>query len=206
MIKDVIKQHKTSPQLTLRSQLNLMIQGWSNYYSRVVSSETFRKLDYIIWEMLRAWTISRCGRANLHEKLRNYFRNETVKLSNGKTRHESWLFKANDGTTLWQHDWTPLVRHTLTRPEATPYDGNWTYWATRKGQAIDTPNRVAKLLKKQKGKCTWCGQYFTPSDIVEVDHIVPRSQGGKDEYKNLQLLHRHTRDDQTALDNARAVP
>ncbi|RAQ39882.1 HNH endonuclease, partial [Arthrospira sp. O9.13F] len=29
--------------------------------------------------------------------------------------------------------------------------------------------------------------------------------GGKDEYKNLQLLHRHTRDDKTALDNANAV-
>ncbi|MET0099903.1 MAG: hypothetical protein ABWU11_24750, partial [Arthrospira platensis] len=43
------------------------------------------------------------------------------------------------------------------------YDGNWTYWATRKGQAIDTPKRVAKLLKKQKGRCAWCGQYFTPS-------------------------------------------
>uniref|UniRef100_UPI003D6F6AC2 HNH endonuclease n=1 Tax=Limnospira platensis TaxID=118562 RepID=UPI003D6F6AC2 len=27
-----------------------------------------------------------------------------------------------------------------------------------------------------------------------------RSQGGKDEYKNLQLLHRHCHDDKTALD------
>ncbi|MDT9181460.1 HNH endonuclease signature motif containing protein, partial [Limnospira sp. PMC 289.06] len=84
-------------------------------------------------------------------------------------------------------------------------DGNWTYWATRKGQAIDTPAKVAKLLKKQKGRCTWCGQYFTPSDLVEVDHIVARSHGGKDEYKNLQLLHRHCHDDKTALDNANAV-
>ncbi|MFO7092573.1 HNH endonuclease, partial [Limnospira platensis] len=37
-------------------------------------------------------------------------------------------------------------------------------------------------------------------DLIEVDHIVPRSQGGKDEYKNLQLLHRHCHDDKTALD------
>ncbi|MDT9298569.1 MAG: HNH endonuclease, partial [Arthrospira platensis PCC 7345] len=81
---------------------------------------------------------------------------------------------------------------------ATLYDGNWTYWATRKGQAIETPTRVAKLLKKQKGRRTWCGPYFTSSDLVEVDHTVPRSQGGKDEYKNLQLLHRHTRDDKTS--------
>ncbi|MFO7144897.1 RNA-dependent DNA polymerase, partial [Arthrospira sp. PCC 8006] len=59
---------------------------------------------------------------------------------------------------------------------------------------------VAKLLKKQKGRGTWCGQFFTPSDLIEIDHIVPRSQGGKDDYKNIQLLHRHCHDDKTALD------
>ncbi|AMW30021.1 HNH endonuclease [Arthrospira platensis FACHB-439] len=199
VIKGVIKRNKTTPQSALIKQLNPMIRGWSNYYSAVVSTETFTKLDFIIWLMLRASTNSRCGEAN-YKKLENYFRHGTVKLSNGKERHESWLFQTNDGHQLWKHNWTPIVRHTLIRPDATPYDGNWTYWATRKGQAIDTPNRVAKLLKKQKGKCTWCGQFFTPSDLIEVDHIVPRSHGGKDEYKNLQLLHRHTRDDKTALD------
>ncbi|WP_458575346.1 HNH endonuclease, partial [Limnospira platensis] len=153
----------------------------------------------IIWQMLRAWTVSRCGKAS-HEKLSKYFRHGTIKLSNGKERHENWLFQTKDGLHLFNHNWTPIIRHTLILPDATPYDGNWTYWATRKGQAIDTPIRVAKLLKKQKGRCTWCGQFFTPSDLIEVDHIVPRSQGGKDEYKNLQLLHRHCHDDKTALD------
>ena len=176
-----------------------MIRWWTNYYSAVVSTETFNKLDNIVWQMLRAWTKSRCQKAS-YEKLGNYFRHGTVKLSNGKERHESWLFQTKDGIQLWKHKWTPIVRHTLIRPEATLYDGNWTYWANRKGQAIDTPNRVAKLLKKPKGRCTWCGQFFTPSDFIEVDHIVPRSQGGKDEYKNLQLLHRHCHDDKTALD------
>jgi len=204
VIKGVIKQHKTAPQSALISRLNPIIRGWSNYYSGVVSVETFNKLDHTIWKMLRAWTVSRCGKAS-HEKLRNYFRPGTVKLSNGKERHETWLFQTEDGHQLWKHNYTPIVRHTLVRPEATLYDGNWTYWATRKGQAIDTPAKVAKLLKKQKGRCTWCGQYFTPSDLVEVDHIVARSHGGKDEYKNLQLLHRHCHDDKTALDNANAV-
>ncbi|AMW28862.1 group II intron reverse transcriptase [Limnospira platensis] len=199
VIKGVIKQHKTAPQSTLISRLNPIIRGWANYYSAVVSKETFTKLDKIIWQMLRAWTASRCGKAS-YEKLSNYFRHGTIKLSNGKERHENWLFQTKDGIHLFKHNWTPIVRHTLIRPDATLYDGNWTYWATRKGQAIDTPIRVAKLLKKPKGRCTWCGQFFTPSDLIEVDHIVPRSHGGKDEYKNLQLLHRHCHDDKTALD------
>ena len=56
-------------------------------------------------------------------------------------------------------------------------------------------------MKKGFGK----GQYFTPSDLVEVDHIQPRSQGGKDEYKNLQLLHQYCHDEKTAQDAAQAV-
>ncbi|MCA2595294.1 MAG: HNH endonuclease, partial [Microcystis sp. M38BS1] len=200
-IKGVIKKHKTTPQSALISHLNPIIRGWANYYSGVVSKDTFNKLDYTIWLMLRAWTATRCGKAN-YKKLRNYFRPGTVKLSNGKERHESWLFQTKDGYQLWKHNWTPIVRHTLVRPDASPFDGNWTYWATRRGQAIDTPTRVAKLLKKQQGKCSRCGQYFTPSDLIEVDHIHPISLGGKDEYKNLQLLHRHCHDDKSASDGS----
>ncbi len=114
-IKGVIEKHKTAPQSTLISRLNPIIRGWSNYYSGVVSSETFVKLDQIIWSMLRAWTVSRCGKTS-YEKLRNYFHKGTVKLSNGKERHETWLFKTKDGFQLWKHNWTPIVRHTIIRP------------------------------------------------------------------------------------------
>nr|WP_286167589.1 reverse transcriptase domain-containing protein [Arthrospira platensis] len=54
VIKGVIKQHKTAPQSALINKLNPIIRGWSNYYSAVVSSETFVKLDHIVWQMLRA--------------------------------------------------------------------------------------------------------------------------------------------------------
>ncbi|MGB3204657.1 MAG: HNH endonuclease [Crinalium sp.] len=47
------------------------------------------------------------------------------------------------------------------------------------------------MLKQQKGKCHWCGLSFQNWDVLEVDHTIPKALGGKDEYKNLQLLHRH---------------
>ncbi|MEH1850144.1 MAG: HNH endonuclease signature motif containing protein [Nostoc sp.] len=62
------------------------------------------------------------------------------------------------------------------------------------------PNRKAKLLKQQKGKCPRCGLSFQEWDVLEVDHIIPSALSGKDEYKNLQLLHRHCHDEKTALD------
>jgi RNA-directed DNA polymerase len=35
---------------------------------------------------------------------------------------------------------------------------------------------------------------------MEIDHIIPKFKGGKDEYDNLQVLHRHCHDKKTYLD------
>ncbi len=37
---------------------------------------------------------------------------------------------------------------------------------------------------------------------MEVDHTIPRKLGGKDEYKNFQLLHKHCHDRKTAEDGS----
>ncbi|MGB3188819.1 MAG: HNH endonuclease signature motif containing protein, partial [Limnoraphis sp.] len=116
--------------------------------------------------------------------------------------NRAWSFETKDGYKLLSHAEITIKRHVTIRPEASPYDGNWTYWSIRKGTSHDVPKRVALLLKKQKGRCKSCGQYFTPEDIAEIDHIIPTSQGGKDEYKNLQLLHRHCHDIKTATDGS----
>ena len=70
------------------------------------------------------------------------------------------------------------------------------------GKSPEIPKIVTNLLKRQKGKCVYCGLYFRENDVLEVDHIIPKSQGGKDEYKNLQLLHRHCHDSKTARDGS----
>ena len=62
------------------------------------------------------------------------------------------------------------------------------------------PKRMAYLLKKQKGKCSWCGLHFQEWDVIEDDHIVPKALGGRDEWKNRQALHRHCHDEKTRKD------
>ena len=58
------------------------------------------------------------------------------------------------------------------------------------------------LLKRQKGKCTECGLTFREKDTWEVDHIKPLSLGGKDQWDNIQLLHKHCHDVKTAHDGS----
>ena len=44
-----------------------------------------------------------------------------------------------------------------------------------------------------------CGLTFGPTNLMERDHITPRSKGGDNTLKNKQLLHRHCDDTKTAL-------
>jgi RNA-directed DNA polymerase len=189
-IAEVIDSHKTAPQAALISKLNPIIRGWSNYYSTVVSKETFNKVDHLTYNKLRAWARTR-GKGSINKD--KYWK--TVEDRN-------WCFSTEGGLELKTHSSTPIVRHTKVKGDASPFDGNWIYWSKRRGEYPETPNRVSKLIKKQKGICPHCGLYFTSTDIVEVDHIVPTSLGGKDIYDNLQLLHKHCHDTKTAKDGS----
>ena len=189
-IAEVIDAHKTAPQAALISKLNPIIRGWSNYYSTVVSKETFNKVEFLIYNKLKAWAKVR-GKGNINKD--KYWR--TVGDKN-------WCFSTEDGLELLTHNSTPIVRHTKVKGKASPFDGNWTYWSKRRGEYPETPKRVSTLIKKQKGICPHCGLYFTSTDIVEVDHIKPTSLGGKDTYDNLQLLHKHCHDIKTASDGS----
>jgi RNA-directed DNA polymerase len=122
-----------------------------------------------------------------------------------KEGDRNWAFgvkneESNNFFGLLEHKKTPIVRHAKVKGEASPFDGNLTYWSSRMGTHPEVSTRVATLLKKQKGKCTQCGLIFRDEDRLEVDHIIPKSQKGKNSYNNLQLLHRHCHDTKTAED------
>ena len=68
------------------------------------------------------------------------------------------------------------------------------------GRHPEMKSSVAKLLKKQKGKCNHCGLTFMPGDKIETDHIIPRRAGGNNLKDNLQALHIHCHDIKTRKD------
>jgi RNA-directed DNA polymerase len=65
-----------------------------------------------------------------------------------------------------------------------------------------TTSRTTILLRRQRGTCARCGLLFTDRDIIEVDHVLPRSRGGPHEVTNMQALHRHCHDQKTAQDRS----
>ncbi len=113
-----------------------------------------------------------------------------------------WVFQASDRSILrWYAD-VPIKRHAQVAGTKSPFDGNWAYWSKRLQHYPLLTTRQTKLLKMQDGKCRWCKLYFKLGDRIEIDHRIPRRYRGRDEYRNLQLLHVHCHDEKTTIDGS----
>lgn len=196
-IKSIIIKHRSSPQAALIKELNPVIRGWANYYSNsdIKTVGESNRQDYLTYLKLRRWAKRRC-KNKPKAGLKKYWHS-----IDGK----NWVFSTRKGANpLRLHFHREVecssVNYVKVKGDKSPYNGDLVYWSSRMGKHPEMPNREAHLLKQQRRKCTHCGLTFREGDLMEVDHIKPISLGGKDEWKNLQLLHRHCHDKKTAID------
>jgi RNA-directed DNA polymerase len=190
-LTQVISRHRNHAQDTLIDELNPAIRGWTNYYSAVASAKCFSRLNYVMFQKLKRWT----------------YRRHPGKSANW-LKHRYWAYQGSKwrfthkgkGSCLFQHSERHHLRYVKVTSNRSVFDGDWVYWSSRMGRHPEVSKRIAYLLKVQNGKCAHCQLSFSYGDVMEVDHRIPRSQGGTDAYLNLQLLHRHCHDTKTAAD------
>ncbi len=189
-IKQVLKQMKAATQEQVIWRLNPIIKGWANYYKSCVATKTFNKLDHLMWQKLWAWAKRRHNSKGKRWIMNKYF--HTIK-------NRKWCFATKkDGIVdqiLVKYTDTKIKRHVKVQAGKSFYDGDELYWAKRlsKGYGDISPSK-AKMLVKQNDKCAYCNSVFKNGDLMESHHKIFKSEGGKDEYRNLVLMHKHCHD------------
>jgi len=191
-VSDTIWSMKSAPAEAVIHKIQPIITGWANVYKEFHSSETFSKLDTLLYKRLLQWACRRHPNKGKKWVVKKYFAHV-----NGR----NWVFVGMKGKRI-----VAAIKAYSKHKECTGsyarvgfdrsyYDGDTAYWAARmsKGYGNITPSK-AKMLKKQGGKCPPCGGTFTNEDLMEAHHKTFRSRGGEDKYKNLVLLHRHCHD------------
>ena len=168
-LAEVIRKYNAAPQEALISKLNPIIKGWSNYYKTVCSKETYSKVYNLLHQRLMRWAYRRHPNKNKYWIVNKYWK---------RVGNDNWVFGVKEGITLIKHAQTAIIRHVKVKGKLSPYDGNRTYWGTRKGKHPELKDSIARLLKKQKGKCNWCKLTFQDEDKIEKDHITPKALGG----------------------------
>lgn len=206
-IRSIIQNNKSASSYALIMLLRPIIIGWANYYKFCECSKTFARMTHLIFQMIRAWVFrrdTRNSRAFIKEK---YFPSGKEYKFNGTLHKDNWILAGKTKTKkglkeafLPHMSWVHSEKFVKVIQNKSPFDGDHIYWALRIKNNHTLPTRVRNLLVSQKGVCTICKSKFTILDRLEVDHITPKSQGGKDTYANLQLLHRSCHVKKTSLE------
>jgi len=194
-LRDTIRQYRGIDQEKLIYKLNPIIRGWALSKRTQVSTKIFQDIDAYVFLHLWKWARKR------HPKM------SKIKLKQ-KYWHivdkRNWVFGIKrDGEVkiqLQTHTKIPILRHAKVDRTASPFDGNFIYWATRTGKSALIPPNKARLIIEHKGRCGICGNYFLPDDIIERDHIVPKALGGKNRRDNVQAAHRYCHLSKTGAD------
>lgn len=210
-VRQILQNNKAISSYQLIEILRPVILGWANYYKYCECKKVFHKLTHLIFQKLRAWVFrrdTRNGRRVIKEK---YFPSEKTYKFDGTTHKDNWILvghqKGKKGIMkqnfLPHLVWVKSRKHVKVLNSETPFTQS-IYWALRSRKHSPQALRIRTLLIQQKQICPFCKHKFTELDSTswEVNHIQPRSQGGKDEYKNLQLLHKHCHIQKTRKDFA----
>ena len=207
----IIQTNRSASSYNLILLLAPKIIGWANYFRFSECSVEFGKIDYLIFNQIRAWVFRRKSKGlNSRTKLKEkYFPSGKSYIFRGKVYKNNWILTGQTlekgklkEVFLPKMSWIKSTQHVKIKGKASPYDGNHLYWAKRTEKYSGFNHRISKLIKIQKGCCSKCGVPFTPEDVIEVDHIIPRSKGGPDKYTNLQALHKHCHIQKSRIDSS----
>lgn len=202
--KDAVKQHihelnatvrrmRTAPQEALIAALNAQIRGWCLYYRHVLCVDAFNDCDHAVYAMLRRWSRRRHPKKSAHWIAARYWH---------ETDGQRWCFRVPDGIRLIRHTAMHHEPYVKVRDTASPYDGNLVYWSRRLRAHWATDALIARLLRRQHGRCAHCGLTFRDDDHLEMHHLVPPAHGGTNRASNLQAVHVHCHDQFTARQRA----
>jgi len=182
-LREIIDNHKSAAQEHLIYALNPVSRGWTRYYSKVASKRIFGGLDNTLFLMLRPWANRRHPNKRKRWCANRYW---------GRNARGRRVFQPPSGRPqLYLHSSAAISRHVKVQGSRSPYDGDWIYWGTRRGRSPDVEPRVAKLLRRQAGRCIQCRLYFRDGDQLEVVHVNPHATWGRNAYSNLMLLHHY---------------
>lgn len=161
------------------------------YYRHVVSKDTFRKIDYELWNKLWFWSKRRHPNKSKGWIIKKYFsRVDNLKFT---------FIDQETGLYIRRTVHTPIKRHVLLNIRYRVYDKSpetQEYW--KKREYTNAYNqiysvKIGKLYKKQQGKCSFCKELMTKEQVanqkLHAHHMLPRSLGGTESHSNLRLLH-----------------
>ena len=180
-VKATWKNKELSTEARLK-KIEKQVRGWRNYHRFCdMSKHTLWSLSQWLWHKLRA------DKRRQDQKEAEKARRQAIKGKKAvKGAAKRQLTKEQVDKAFPKVSWK-VNSHVMVKGNASPFDGNITYWVGRNSKLYDGPTVGA--IKRQRGRCTHCNRLFMEIDgAVELHHIDGNHNNW--DRKNLVALHR----------------
>jgi RNA-directed DNA polymerase len=167
-------------------RLNPIIRGWANYFRIGVAKVIFTKLDH--WMLFREQRYA----SRTHPKKTWNWKHRQYWGRINLARKDNWVFgDKRTGRFLLKFSWFDIRRHALVPSTYSPDDPSLKkYWQERiKTHVKDLASGEQRIAKNQKYVCEVCKESLFNGEELQTHHVKPKSEGGKDTYHNLRLVH-----------------
>jgi 5-methylcytosine-specific restriction endonuclease McrA len=131
-----------------------------------------------------------CGTEIIRKTVRTRWCSESCR---SKARHAANPDRARRSIAMWRAKNPERAKEYLAAWRANNPDRVKHYFKNtlhrRRSQMTGSPgisfNAWARLIARHRGCCAYCGQPPLPGEILELDHVVPLSRGGKHSEGNI---------------------
>ena len=192
-VRDKIKKLSMAKQEDLIKKLNPMIRGWANYHRSQAASQSYGRMDALIWRAIWNWSKRRHNKKGKRWIKEKYFKTTATRVWNFGT-----MIKDRHGMDKWvellQCSKTAIKRHIKVKSDYNPFLPEWelygeTLHQKRMYEEFSHRHKWSMLYKTQKGRCGLCQLPITKETGWHDHHIIYKMHGGMDTLKNRVLLH-----------------
>ncbi|HJE67552.1 MULTISPECIES: group II intron reverse transcriptase/maturase [Pseudomonas] len=192
-VRDIVRSSGALTQEELIGRLNPVLRGWAQYHSQAVAKATFKKLDNLIFWLLRRWAKRRHPK-----KLATWSWNKYFHSIGGRKQVFAHPYRGKKGERkyreLYELAKTVIKRQKRLSGGYHPYDAaleqKWEKLRVQRMQhKLRFRKQILSLYRRQKGNCALCGHAITRETGWDDHHVIRRVDGGKDTLKNRVLLH-----------------
>lgn len=138
-VRNIIQSNKSTSSYGLIYLLRPILIEWGSYFRYCECKETFKKVDNIVFNQLRAWVFRRATRQGRMTVKQKYFPENRVYTFQNRQYKANWILNGSKSLknrkprtiNLPKLTWISSENFVKVKSVASVYDGDYLYWSKR---------------------------------------------------------------------------